>query len=201
MPPFTLPVTLEGTHVRLEPLGLQHLEPLCAVGLDPAIWEKATSVIRTEADMRRYILTALEWHAQGTALAFAIVDRSSHTVVGSTRYANIDEGNKRLEIGWTWIGRPWQRTYVNTEAKYLLLCHAFETLGCVRVEFKTDALNTRSRAALTRIGATEEGTLRNHMIVEGGRYRNSVYFSIIEQEWTGVKHRLEAFLGRKPDSL
>lgn len=191
-------LTLDGERVRLEPLSMNHLEALCEVGLDPALWEKAIAPLRSEKDMRKYIHTALEWHVQGTALPFAIIDKPSATIVGSTRYANIDEANKRLEIGWTWVGRAWQRTYVNTEAKFLLLRHAFEVLGCIRVEFKTDSLNSQSRSALIRIGAKEEGTLRNHMIVQDGRYRHSVYFSIIADEWPESKRRLSALLKRPP---
>lgn len=193
---FADPVVLDGKRVRLEPLSMNHLEALCEVGLDPALWAKAITPLQSEKDMRKYILTALEWHIQGSALPFVIIDKPSATIAGSTRYANIDEANKRLEIGWTWVGRAWQRTYVNTEAKFLLLRHAFETLGCIRVEFKTDSLNTQSRSALTRIGAKEEGTLRNHMIVHDGRYRDSVYFSIIDSEWPESKRRLSALLER-----
>jgi len=191
---FAHPVTLEGAQVRLEPLSISHLEPLCQIGLDPALWEKAITPLLTEKDMRKYIHTALEWHVQGTALPFAVIDKLSSTVVGSTRYANIDQSNRRLEIGWTWIAKPWQRTHINTEAKFLLLRHAFEQLGCIRVEFKTDSLNTQSRAALLRIGAKEEGTLRNHMIIQNGRIRHSVYFSIIDSEWSNVKQRLSELL-------
>ncbi|MEX2115895.1 MAG: GNAT family protein [Bacteroidota bacterium] len=191
---FADPVVLEGPHVRLELLSIDHLEMLCEVGLDPVLWEKAIAPLQTEKDMRRYIHTALEWHVQGTALPFVIIDKSSASVVGSTRYANIDQSNRRLEIGWTWVARAWQRTHVNTEAKFLLLRHAFEELGCIRVEFKTDSLNTRSRAALLRIGAKEEGTLRNHMIIHDGRIRHSVYFSIVETEWPDAKQRLSTFL-------
>lgn len=193
---FADPVILDGERVRLEPLNMSHLEALCEVGLDPALWEKAVAPLQSEKDMRKYIHTALEWHVQGTALPFVIIDKPSSVIVGSTRFANIDQPNRRVEIGWTWVGRAWQRTYVNTEAKFLLLRHAFEELRCVRVEFKTDSLNSQSRAALIRIGAKEEGTLRNHMIVHDGRYRHSVYFSIIESEWPESKRRLSALLDR-----
>lgn len=193
---FADPVILDGERVRLEPLNMSHLEALCEVGLDPALWEKAVAPLQSEKDMRKYIHTALEWHVQGTALPFVIIDKPSSAIVGSTRFANIDQPNRRVEIGWTWVGRAWQRTYVNTEAKFLLLRHAFEELRCVRVEFKTDSLNSQSRAALIRIGAKEEGTLRNHMIVHDGRYRHSVYFSIIESEWPESKRRLSALLDR-----
>ncbi len=191
---FAHPVILEGSHVRLEPLLMSHFEALCQVGLDATLWETGIAPLQTEADMRKYIHTALEWHVQGTALPFVIIDKPTSTVVGSTRYANIDESNRRLEIGWTWVAKPWQRTPINTETKFLLLCHAFEQLGCIRVEFKTDSLNKQSRTALLRIGAREEGTLRNHMIVHNGRFRHSVYFSIIDSEWPAVKQKLSAIL-------
>jgi len=190
------PVTLEGRHVRLEPLSLAHQDGLCAVGLDAELWRWAQTSLATPADMRAYIETALTWQAQGTALPFAIVARATGQVVGSTRYANIERADRRLEIGWTWIARAAQRTPVNTEAKYLLLRHAFEVLGCNRVEFKTDVLNERSRAALLRIGAKQEGVLRSHMITASGRVRDSVYFSIVAAEWPAVKVGLEAKLAR-----
>jgi len=190
-------ITLENERVRLEPLSMAHLEALCQISLDPALWEFTTARISSEAEMRKYIHTALEGHVQGTALPFAIVDKPSGKIVGSTRYANIEPAHRRLEIGWTWIGRPWQRTYVNTDVKYILLKHAFEELGCIRVEFKTDSLNKQSRKALLRIGAKEEGTLRNHMIVQGGRFRHSVYFSIMDSEWPAAKRRMESLMSGK----
>jgi len=188
------PVTLEGRHVRLEPLSLAHQDGLCAVGLDAELWRWAQTSLVTPADMRAYIETALAWQAQGTALPFAILARATGQVVGSTRYANIECADRRLEIGWTWIARAAQRTPVNTEAKYLLLRHAFEVLECIRVEFKTDVLNERSRAALLRIGAKQEGVLRSHMITASGRVRDSVYFSIVAAEWPAVKAGLEGKL-------
>jgi len=190
------PVTLEGRHVRLEPLSLAHHERLSAVGLDAELWQWGLSTLATPADMRAYIETALTWQAQGTAVPFALVARATGQVVGSTRYANIERADRRLEIGWTWLARAAQRTLVNTEAKYLLLRHAFEVLGCIRVEFKTDALNERSRAALLRIGAKQEGILRSHMITASGRIRDSVYFSIVAGEWPAVKAGLEQKLAR-----
>ena len=185
------PVTLEGRHVRLEPLAQTHHEALCAIGLDPEIWELIPYRVATPADMAAYIQTALDDQAGGTALPFVTVHAPSGQVVGSTRYMNIDVANRRLEIGATWIAGPWRRTAVNTEAKYLMLRHAFETLGCIRVELKTDALNQRSRNAIRRIGAIEEGTLRQHMITWSGRLRDSVYFSILDSEWPRVKQDLE----------
>jgi RimJ/RimL family protein N-acetyltransferase len=189
------PVILEGRSVRLEPLSLAHQEVLCAVGLDAAIWRwSPRAPLSTAADMRAYIEHALQQQAAGASLPFATIERASGTAVGSTRFAEINREHRRLEIGYTWIAPRWQRTAVNTEAKYLMLCHAFETLGCVRVELKTDSLNARSRAAILRIGAREEGTFRNHMVTASGRMRHSVYFSIIDSEWPDVKANLEAKL-------
>jgi N-acetyltransferase len=186
------PVTLAGQYVRLEPLSLQHCGPLCAVGLDESIWRwNPSQVVRTPDDMRAYVEQALAQQRAGASLPFVTVELASGHAVGSTRFANADPGHRRVEIGYTWIAPPWQRTAVNTEAKYLMLQHAFEQLGCVRVELKTDSLNERSRRAIVRIGATEEGTLRNHMVTYSGRLRHSVYFSVIESEWPAVKRRLE----------
>jgi RimJ/RimL family protein N-acetyltransferase len=193
-PMILQPVTLDGRKVQLVPLTLEHHAGLCAVGLDSELWRWTTTSVETPDQMRQYIETALKWQAEGTALPFATLERASGQVVGSTRFANVDCHNRHVEIGWTWVARPWQRTAVNTEAKYLMLRHAFETLGCLRVEFKTDALNERSRAAILRIGAREEGTFRNHMITDSGRIRHSVYYSIIDSDWPSVKERLEARL-------
>ena len=191
------PVTLRGAHVILEPLTMDHLDELCEVGLNPELWRWTTNLIRSRNDLRLYLETALREQSAGTALPFATIDTASGRAIGSTRFGNIDRANRRVEIGWTWIGVSWQRTPANTEAKYLMLRHAFETLGCIRVEFKTDSLNDRSRSALVRIGAREEGTLRNHMLVHDGRYRHSVYFSVIESEWPDVKKLIEQKLSGK----
>lgn len=190
------PVTLEGRFVRLEPLSLEHHAALCEVGLDEDLWNLNPQPVRTPEEMRAYIEEALEGQARGSFLPFATIEKSSGKPVGSTRYGNIDRQNRRVEIGWTWIGRDWQRTAVNTEAKYLMLGHAFETLGCLRVEFKTDSLNERSRNAILRLGAKEEGIFRNHMTTSTGRIRHSVYFSIIDSEWPAVKAGLEEKLAR-----
>jgi RimJ/RimL family protein N-acetyltransferase len=191
------PVTLEGRFVRLEPLALAHHAALCAAGLDEAIWRYMPQTLRTPEDMRAFIEAALEAQAAGAALPFATVEKATARAIGSTRFFNIDHAHRRLEIGWTWLGLAWQRTAANTEAKSLMLTHAFETLGCIRVEFKTDSLNERSRAAILRLGAKEEGTFRNHMIMPDGRLRHSVYYSIIADEWPEVKARLEAKLGTR----
>lgn len=188
-------ITLEGEHVRLEPLAQRHHGQLCAVGLDEGIWRwNPFYVLRTPEDVQAYIAAAVRQQAEGTALAFATIYKDAAHAVGSTRFCGFDAANRRLEIGSTWIAPPWQRTVVNTEAKYLMLRHAFEVLGCIRVEFKTDSLNERSRNAILRIGAQQEGILRNHMVTHTGRFRHSVYFSIIEGEWPAAKARLEAML-------
>lgn len=184
------PVVLDGVSVRLEPLSMDHLPSLTTVGLDPDLWRWTVSLVRTPAEMEEYIQSALAAQAEGTALPFATVHKPSAQVVGSTRFGNIDPENRRVEIGWTWVARPWQRTVVNTEAKYLMMRHAFETWDCLRVEFKTDVLNTPSRQALLRIGAKEEGILRAHMIAATGRVRDTVYYSVIAAEWPAVKAAL-----------
>jgi len=187
-------VTLEGAQVRLEPLAKTHLAGLAEVGLDEELWRWIPTAVRTREEMAGYIETALNEQERCISLPFAIVEKATGRTIGSTRYGNIDRTHHRLEIGWTWVAREWQRTAVNTEAKYLLLRHAFETLGCMRVELKTDSLNERSRAAILRIGAREEGIFRNHMITASGRIRHTVYFSIIDCEWPAVKAGLEAKL-------
>jgi RimJ/RimL family protein N-acetyltransferase len=188
------PVILEGRHVRLEPLTPEHSARLAEVGLDGDLWTWIPTPVRTPEEMSDYVQTALKEQAAGSALPFALIEKTSGRAVGSTRYGNIDRDHYRVEIGWTWVARQWQRTAINTEAKYLLLRHAFETLGCIRVELKTDSLNDRSRAAILRIGARQEGIFRNHMITANGRIRHTVYFSIVDSEWPEVKARLEAKL-------
>ena len=183
------PVTLRGTHVTLEPLAERHLPELALVALDEELWRWTVAQVRTPADLADYVRTALDEQRRGVSLPFALV--AAGRAVGSTRYGNVDARNRRVEIGWTWVGRPWQRTAVNTQAKLLLLGHAFETLRCVRVELKTDRLNERSRTAIRRLGAVEEGTFRRHMLTESGRWRDTVYYSILEEEWPGVRERLE----------
>jgi RimJ/RimL family protein N-acetyltransferase len=188
------PVILEGSHVRLEPLAKAHLAGLTQVGLEEELWRWIPVPVRTAEEMGAYIDTALEEQKRGVSLPFALIERATGRAIGSTRYGNIDRTHRRAEIGWTWVAREWQRTAVNTEAKYLLLRHAFETLGSIRVELKTDSLNEKSRAAILRIGAQEEGIFRNHMITASGRIRHTVYFSIVDCEWPAVKARLESLL-------
>ncbi|MBC8087469.1 MAG: GNAT family N-acetyltransferase [Phycisphaerae bacterium] len=184
------PVTLSGRVVRLEPLQAEHAAPLAAVGLDPELWRWIPSAVTTPAEMAEYVKTALDEEARGASLPFVIKDATSGAVLGCTRFGNIDVANKRLEIGWTWYTPPAQRTGANTEAKLLLLTHAFETLGANRVELKTDALNSKSRNAIARIGAQQEGIFRQHMVTASGRVRDTVYFSIIRDEWPAAKQRL-----------
>jgi len=191
------PVTLEGRHVRLEPLAKAHLAGLAEVGLDEELWRWIPTAVRTREEMAAYIETALQEQERGVSLPFAILEKATGRAIGSTRYGNIDRTHHRVEIGWTWVAREWQRTAMNTEAKYLLLKHAFESLGCMRVELKTDSLNEKSRAAILRIGAKEEGIFRNHMITASGRIRHSAYYSIIDSEWPAVKARLEAKLSSR----
>jgi RimJ/RimL family protein N-acetyltransferase len=190
------PVTLQGRHVRLVPMTREHVPALWQAASDPELWRWTVSQPRGEDDMRRYVDEALAARAQGTALPFVTTHAETGQVVGSTRFANAE--GPRVEIGWTWIAAPWQRTATNTEAKYLMLRHAFESLGLLRVELKTDALNARSRAAILRIGAREEGVLRKHMLTETGRVRDSVLFSITDDEWPAVKTRLEQMLAAPP---
>jgi N-acetyltransferase len=187
-------VTLEGRFVRLEPLALMHVDALAAVGLDPDLWKWTTTSLRTPGEMREYVQSAIDDRAAGRALPFATIERATGTTIGCTRFANISIADKRVEIGWTWVAGPWQRTPVNTEAKLLMLRHAFESLGCIRVELKTDRLNERSRNAIKRIGGVEEGILRQHMITATGRLRDTVYYSILDREWPAVRDRLEARL-------
>ena len=188
------PVALEGRVVRLEPLRPEHTEAFIEIGLGHDIFRWFPYAVDTADDMRKVVRTLLADHAAGRVVPFATIEQTTGRVVGSTSFLNIDRSHRRLEIGATWLGLPWQRTACNTEAKYLQLRHCFEALGCVRVEFKTDALNQRSRAALQRIGAVEEGIFRNHMICPGGRLRHSVYFSVIDSEWPAVQRRLEGML-------
>ncbi len=188
------PVTLAGRHVRLEPLSQGHVTALAEVGLDPSLWTFVPTKVRTAADMARYVAAALAEQAAGRAVPFATVEAATGRVIGSTRFGNLAPEHRRAEIGWTWVAPAWQRTAANTEAKLLMLTHAFATWGCLRVELKTSARNTRSRAAILRLGALEEGTLRSHMVEDDGTVRDTVYFSILQAEWPGVRARLEARL-------
>jgi RimJ/RimL family protein N-acetyltransferase len=190
------PVTLEGTYVRLEPLSLDHLAGLTQVGLDAEIWRWMPMFVQSPQDMRTLIEEAMAEAEAGTMVPFATIDKATGKPVGSTRYLSIVPAHRRLEIGWTWLAPAWQHSAVNTEAKLLMLQHAFEKLGALRVEFKTDALNEKSRTALLKIGAVEEGIFRHHMVMPGGRQRDSAYYSIIEEEWPRVHQHLETRLAR-----
>jgi RimJ/RimL family protein N-acetyltransferase len=185
------PITLEGEFVRMEPLSLAHVPDLTSVGTDGELWLWTKDLVRNEAEMRAYVADALAMQAGGNALPFATVERASGRAIGCTRMFEINHLDRNLEIGYTWIAPAWQRTVINTEAKYLMLRHAFEVLGCIRVSLKTDSLNEKSRRAIRRLGAKEEGTFRNHMVMREGRYRHSVYHSIIDSEWRAIKLELE----------
>jgi RimJ/RimL family protein N-acetyltransferase len=188
-----LPVTLEGVWVRLEPLRPEHVPALWQAGSDPELWRLTSARMQSIEDMKAYVETAL---ADAGTLPFATVERSSEQVVGTTRYANIVPEHKRAEIGWTFIAPGHQRTSLNTEAKYLMFRHAFETWGCNRVELKTSAVNYQSRTAILRIGAMQEGILRRHMINADGSVRDTVYYSVIAEEWPRVKAHIERLLER-----
>lgn len=191
------PVTLTGKVVRLEPLKLQHAADLFAVAQDKTLWTYIPGDLSGSLeDMEQWVNQALEQQESGTVSAFVIVDLTTQRIVGSTRYFDFSTLNRGVEIGWTWLSPTVWRTGVNTECKYLLLQHAFETLGMIRVQLKTHHQNFRSQNAIERIGATREGILRNHMIMPDGSYRHSVYYSIIESEWPQVKANLVAKMRR-----
>ena len=190
------PVTLASPDVRLEPLTPAHTDALARVGLDPELWRWIPTPIGSVEEMRTYVATALEEQQRGVSLPFAIVDATSGEAVGSTRFGNIDVPNCRLEIGWTWLAPAWQRSGANREAKLLMLTHAFDVLGCRRVEFKTDSNNEPSRTALLGIGATFEGIFRKHMVMPGDGVRHSAWYSVIDDEWPLVKAGLEESLRR-----
>jgi N-acetyltransferase len=190
------PVSLTGRIVRLEPLQLEHVPALAEVALEPSLWQWTLARPTTEADLRAWASATIANREDGTELPFVTLDAASGRPIGSSRYMNIVLEHRRLEIGWTWVAPPWQRTGANREAKLLMLTYAFETVGCRRVEFKTDSLNEPSRTALLGIGATFEGIFRNHMVMPGGRMRHSAYYSVIDEEWPAVKASLEASLRR-----
>jgi RimJ/RimL family protein N-acetyltransferase len=186
------PIVLESDRVRLEPMRRDHLDALFEAGRHDELWRWTSAKASTRDGMSAYLEEALAAAEAGSALPFVTIDKAAGSVVGSTRFGNIDRTNRRAEIGWTWISPPFQRTYVNSDAKYLMLRHAFDVWGCVRVELKTDVLNEKSRAAMLRLGAVEEGILRRHMLTYSGRFRDSIYYSILNDEWPAVRARLEA---------
>ncbi len=187
------PVTLAGSVVRLEPIRNEHAELFWDVAKNDLddIFRWIPYRMQTREDFQLLVAKALQEQERGESVVFTTVESASRRVIGSTRFMNIDRNNRRVEIGSTWIAPAWQRTAVNTEAKYLMLRHAFEVWGCFRVELKTDALNEKSRNAILRLGAKEEGTLRRHVVTWTGRVRDSVYFGILDSEWPEVKGRLE----------
>jgi N-acetyltransferase len=197
MTAWVTPVILTGKHVRLEPMTEAHISGLAEIGVGQTFWDfMLYGDMHTAADMANWVRDILSRAEKGTDLPFAVVHLASGRVAGATRYLNIMPRDRGLEVGGTWYGLEFQRTPVNTECKYLLLQHAFETLGCIRVQLKTDLRNERSQKAIERLGAVKEGVLRNHMILPDGRYRHSVFYSILDTEWDGVKKRLEELLGR-----
>ncbi len=190
------PCTLAGRHVRLEPLELSHVDELLEVALAPELWRFTTGRVDSREALANYVTRAVAERDAGVSLPFITRESGSGRAIGSTRFGNISRDDRRVEIGWTWVGTQWQRTAANTEAKYLMLSHAFETWGCVRVELKTSTLNERSRAAIKRIGGVEEGILRRHMRNADGTWRDTVYFSILDHEWPAAKQRLEERLAQ-----
>ncbi len=192
------PITLTGDIVRLAPLGLEHIPDLAVAGKDENIWKYMRyGAVTTEPEMRRLVNYLLAAQARGTDLPFAVIHLATGKAIGMTRYMNIEPANRALEIGGTWYAVDFQRSGVNTECKFLLLRHAFEGLGCVRVQIKTDLRNERSQRAIERIGAVKEGVLRDHMILPDGTLRSSVYYSILAREWPEVKNRLAGLMERK----
>lgn len=189
------PVTLVGRVIRLEPLSREHVPDLALAGQDQAIWEfMLYGEMRGVVAMAAWVDMLLEYQRRGTDLPFAVLHQETGRAIGATRYMDIRPQHRGLEIGGTWYTPQFQRTPVNTEAKYLLLEHAFERLGCIRVQFKTDSRNLRSQRAIERIGAQKEGVLRKHLITPAGVERDSVYYSILNDEWPAVKQRLIALL-------
>jgi RimJ/RimL family protein N-acetyltransferase len=191
------PVTLEGKCVRLEPLSLQHKQGLCDAIRDGELWNLFVTLVPHPDAIDAFFTNAQVALENNEGLAFATIDKATNKVVGSTRFMKANLPNKRVEIGFTFLGASWQKTHINTEAKLLMLTHAFETMALNRVELLTDFLNTTSRNAILRLGAKEEGILRNHMIMPDGRVRDSVIYSIIRNEWAGVRQHLNAKLNRR----
>ena len=190
-------VTLDGETIRLAPMTAEFIAPLTEAGSFAELWEWTAARADSPEEMEEYVCSALRDGEAGIARPFVTIEKESGAVIGSTRFGNIDRSNRKVEIGWTWITPAFQRTRVNTEAKYLMLRHAFESWNCVRVELKTDALNEKSRNAMLRIGAKFEGILRQHMVTSTGRLRDSAYYSILDSEWPGVRDHLLSLLARR----
>lgn len=193
---FIEPITLEGRHATLEPLAAEHHDALVAAASDGELWKLWYTSVPAPDQMHTYIDNALGMREQLGALAFVIRDNRNGEIVGCTRFFNVDATHRRVEIGYTWYAASVQRSGINTECKLMLLTHAFETLKCIVVEFRTHWMNQQSRAAITRLGASQDGVLRNQMILPDGSYRDTVVFSIIESEWLAVKHHLRFKLDR-----
>jgi N-acetyltransferase len=184
------PITLVGKYIILRPTSIEDIDGLSNAARDGEIWNNSFTQFPNATEMSTYIQEMLDLSSKGIILPFVTVDKASNTIVGTTRYLNIDYENHRLEIGHTWIAKPWRKTYVNTEAKFLMLQYAFEKLGCIAVEIRTDVLNTVSRQAIQRLGAKQDGILRYHKIMRDGRIRDTVCYSIIKPEWKQVKENL-----------
>ena len=189
---------LVGQRIRLRPLLVSDAAALVAAAADGELWNLPFTVVPSSKTVDNYIRIALEGQAAGTVMPFAIEIRETKQLIGSTRFWKVDRQNRKLEIGSTWISASWQRTYVNTEAKFILLRYAFEALGCVRVQLTTDEINQKSRSAILRLGAKQEGIIRKERIMPDGRQRNSVRFSIIDEEWPDVCRNLEKKLFANP---
>ena len=195
--PWISPVILNGKYVRLEPMTEDHIPGLAEIGVGQTFWDfMLYGRMDSVEDMRNWVRDILSRAQNGTDLPFVAIHLASGKVAGATRYLNIMPKDRGLEIGGTWYGTEYQRTPVNTECKYLLLTHAFERLGCIRVQLKTDLRTVRSQRAIERIGAKREGILRNHMILPSGQFRDSVFYSILDSEWPEVKKRLEELIVR-----
>jgi len=193
---FIEPVRLSGAHAALEPLAREHEQSLARAAADGELWRLWYTSVAAPDRMGEYIASALEMRERLGAMPFVVREKGSGDVVGCTRYFNVDAANRRLEIGHTWYAKRVQRTALNTECKLLLLEHAFEKLRCIAVEFRTHWFNHASREAIARLGAKQDGVLRNHQISPGGSYRDTVVFSIIESEWPAVKKHLAFQLDR-----
>jgi len=190
------PVTLDGDRVRMEPMTPEHLDALADAGGFEELWKFTAVNAAKRDDMKIYMDAAFADAAKGVALPFVTIDKPSGRVIGSSRFGNIDPPNRKVEIGWTWVTPAFQRTHVNSEAKLLMMTHAFEVWNCVRVELKTDVLNMKSRNAMLRLGCVEEGVLRRNQLTQGGRFRDSIYFSVLDTEWPFVKERLRGFIAQ-----
>ncbi|NVJ65248.1 MAG: GNAT family N-acetyltransferase [Gammaproteobacteria bacterium] len=190
-------VNLSKRDIRLEPLSLSHLNELQAAVKDGELWKLWFTSVPKPDDVKSYIEAALEQKKATKQLAFAVIDKQTNQAIGSTRYCNVDSTNRRLEVGYTWYAKRYQKTATNTICKYLLLTHAFEQLNCIAVEFRTHWHNQASRQAIARLGAKQDGVLRQHQQMPDGSYRDTVVFSILNSEWSAVKKNLELKLSSR----